>query len=354
MREAAVPINKLLLLLMWAEKAGLFKLPSQLFDVTEWQELGDKLWNKAIDGGKELKILGPAWREVLNHLKQYQAEQKTAMAAQHVVDKDQDHHGQSKLFQTVLVAPGVEVPVLQNASEVQKAATAADTSHSAASTAEAKEPGCRPKAPRAPPLPPDGSSDSDYGDDTDRKHRDRGSQIPSALRHHPLPWDPPPPLYADVTDNIETRNWGKDVVIESEGGLLLRPKDGGNWFGIIRDALLESDWTAVGALESHCGFPVLQTTNVQGQAVETHKPFDWKLLQQLRSAVSQYQPHSELVKQMLGYVFSAELLSPNDCMALAKLLCTPSQYVQWRRLWEEECRKVVNTPRLQGNVLHGI
>ncbi|XP_071435865.1 endogenous retrovirus group K member 5 Gag polyprotein-like [Pithys albifrons albifrons] len=254
----------------------------------------------------------------------------------------------------VPVAPGVEVPVLQNAGEVQEAAAAAEASNSATSTADARDSGCRPKMPRSTPLPPSGSSNSDSDDDIARKRRDQGSQIPSAPRYRPPPWAPPPPPPAGITDNMRALDFGNDVMIESGGGLLLRPRNGGNWSGIIRDALLEGDWAAVGALGSHCGFPVLQTTNPQGQAVGTHKPYEWKLLQQLRATVTQYQLHSEPVKQMLGYVFSAELLCPNDCMALAKLLCTPSQYVQWEKLWEEECRKVVNTPVPQGHALHGL
>ncbi|XP_071435605.1 uncharacterized protein [Pithys albifrons albifrons] len=209
-RGVAASTKKLLCLLVWAKKAGLFKLSSQLFDVLEWQEVGDKLREKAIDGGKEAKELGPTWREVMSHLKQYQAEKKVAMAAQHMLDDNEDRHGQSGLFKTVPVAPGVEVPVLQNAGEVQEAAAAAEASNSATSAADAGDSGCRPKTLRSTPLPPSSSSDSDSDGDINRKRRDRGSQIPSAPRYRPLPWAPPPPPPAGITDNLRALDFGND------------------------------------------------------------------------------------------------------------------------------------------------
>lgn len=77
-REASVSTRKLQELCHWGKERGCFKTPETMFSVTEWRELGDKLWDETIKGSRTTKAFGQTWREVMNHLLQMVAEKKMA------------------------------------------------------------------------------------------------------------------------------------------------------------------------------------------------------------------------------------------------------------------------------------
>ncbi|XP_063997888.1 uncharacterized protein LOC135174546 [Pogoniulus pusillus] len=123
------------------------------------------------------------------------------------------------------------------------------------------------------------------------------------------------------------------------------------WRAVIRDALLQGDWEAAAALEGAAAFPVVAARTADGQPGATHTALDWKLLMQLKTAVSSHGLHSQPTKQLLNYIFSAYVLCPADCETVARLILTPSQFMLWERAWRDECRKVVEQPRQLGDPL---
>lgn len=114
-----------------------------------------------------------------------------------------------------------------------------------------------------------------------------------------------------------------DAHIVTSDGVLGRPTaPSSRWSGVIRDAILEGEWQAVSAL----AYPVQTVTLPNGQPGHQWRLFDWKLMQQLRATISEYGLHSEPARHLITYVFSSEIMTPNDCMSLARLILSPSQY----------------------------
>ena len=75
------------------------------------------------------------------------------------------------------------------------------------------------------------------------------------------------------------------------------------WSGVIRDAILEGNWEVA----SKITYPVVY--NQQGSQWEPH---DWKLLQQARKTISEYSLQSEAAKQIIQWIFTADVNTPAD------------------------------------------
>jgi len=85
------------------------------------------------------------------------------------------------------------------------------------------------------------------------------------------------------------------------------------WSGIIRDAILDGQWniaTTMGGTQA-LACPVVQ---VNGQS--KWEPHDWKILQQARNTISQYGVRSEATRQIVTWIYSADLMCPYDCRNL--------------------------------------
>ena len=96
------------------------------------------------------------------------------------------------------------------------------------------------------------------------------------------------------------------------------------WSGVIRDAILDGQWnvaTCTGGTQA-LACPVVQ---VNGQS--KWEPYDWKILQQARSTVTQYGVKSEATRQIVTWIYSADLMCPHDCRSLMRLLFTPTQFL---------------------------
>ncbi|XP_072714814.1 uncharacterized protein [Ciconia boyciana] len=104
------------------------------------------------------------------------------------------------------------------------------------------------------------------------------------------------------------------------------------WSAVIKDAILEGQWKPVGGAEGPAtlAFPVIQE-NGQGKWV----PHDWKILQQARTTISTYGVKSEATRQIVSWIFAADLMCPQDCRNLMRLLLTPTQYLLWMSSWQQ-------------------
>ncbi|XP_058716082.1 uncharacterized protein LOC131590191 [Poecile atricapillus] len=69
-------------LIIWAKNRGHFAVPSLLFAVEEWTDVGNLMWDTALTGkSKEVVALGSVWKLVLNALRDMKAESSVAAAA---------------------------------------------------------------------------------------------------------------------------------------------------------------------------------------------------------------------------------------------------------------------------------
>lgn len=69
---------------LWARNKGRLQKPSLIFSEMEWQELGQLLWDSAVEGGKDKKLvleLGAVWKKVLHTLQSMSAEKNAKEAA---------------------------------------------------------------------------------------------------------------------------------------------------------------------------------------------------------------------------------------------------------------------------------
>ncbi|RMB96024.1 hypothetical protein DUI87_27463 [Hirundo rustica rustica] len=103
-----------------------------------------------------------------------------------------------------------------------------------------------------------------------------------------------------------------------------------------------------------CAFPVIFQPNPQGGQRAELVNLDWKLLSQLRATVASYGVTSEPAKQMLEFLFNANLLLPSDIRGISKLIYTPHQRLLFEARWREEAAKSAALLRPQGDPLAGL
>ncbi|RMB93620.1 hypothetical protein DUI87_29846 [Hirundo rustica rustica] len=103
-----------------------------------------------------------------------------------------------------------------------------------------------------------------------------------------------------------------------------------------------------------CAFPVIFQPNAQGGQRAELVNLDWKLLSQLRATVASYGVTSEPAKQMLEFLFNANLLLPSDIRGISKLIYTPHQRLLFEARWREEAAMSAALPRPQGDPLTGL
>ncbi|RMB99714.1 hypothetical protein DUI87_23716 [Hirundo rustica rustica] len=103
-----------------------------------------------------------------------------------------------------------------------------------------------------------------------------------------------------------------------------------------------------------CAFPVIFQPNAQGGQRAELVNLDWKLLSQLRATVASYGVTSEPAKQMLEFLFNANLLLPSDIRGISKLIYTPHQRLLFEARWREEAAMSAALPRPQGDPLIGL
>ena len=115
------------------------------------------------------------------------------------------------------------------------------------------------------------------------------------------------------------------------------------WSEVMRDAILEGQWGT--AASTVC--PVVQEN---GAARWKH---DWKILQQARNTVSQYGVTSEATRQIVSWIFSADLMCPYDVHNLMRLLLTPAQFLLWDSSWAQRATQEAAKQRL-GDLLYGV
>jgi len=124
-----------------------------------------------------------------------------------------------------------------------------------------------------------------------------------------------------------------------------------HWNGIIRDAILDGQWNAATTMggSQALACPVVQV-NGQGK----WEPHDWKILQQARNTISQYGVRSEATRQIVTWIYSADLMCPSDCRNLMRLLLTPTQFLMWGAAWAQRAMDEAMRHQDQQDPYHGV
>lgn len=81
-----------------------------------------------------------------------------------------------------------------------------------------------------------------------------------------------------------------------------------NWQAILREAIDHQDYDFLNTMSEIQAFPVVYTTNNQGNIDATYASVDWKLLTQLWNTINEFSLHGEPAKQVLDYIWEVMLV----------------------------------------------
>ncbi|NXF99336.1 GAK8 protein, partial [Sakesphorus luctuosus] len=288
-------------LLAYEVAEGYFKDPNTVLVEGEWRNYGDKLWEQTLSDNKIAKKLGKPWKAVINALQQHQAEQKAARAAAKCLDSLPAESFPLPPSTNVIYIPKDKVPSL-NEDRV-------------------------PSAPPAPPLPrhEEKNISKHFSSDSDR-----GVGVQTL----------PPEESDDLFPPMD------ELAVDIEAKCKL-------WRKIAQEALAEGNLEVAEDIGN--AFPVIYVTNRQrGNAAVQILTLDWKLLSQLHATVNESGIHGEPTKQMLNYIWGGNVLLPNECKQIAKLILSLHQQILFSQYWAQLCAESAATTRPQGNPLHGV
>ncbi|XP_053909161.1 endogenous retrovirus group K member 5 Gag polyprotein-like [Cuculus canorus] len=289
------PIKDLAGLLAVGKAKGFFVGPESVFEIDEWRNYGDSLWDSVIDDDKTAKKLMKSWREVINCIKKYQAEKRIAAAATARLDRNNPEAGRLTAGGDYFSPPPTGIPV-----------------------------------PVRPSIhPPDPSVQ------------------PSA----------PPEEVSEDDEEVESIGTTPEVAEKEKIAVpkrrtqprLLRV----GWNNIAREAVAQQDFETLSQLDMHA-FPVLYQVDNAGGMTGVHETLDWKILNQLRSTVNESGVHSEPARQMLNYIWGSGILCPEDIKNIMRLILKQSQQLLWQAHWQRSCEISAHMPRDQNDRLAGV
>ncbi|RMC07326.1 hypothetical protein DUI87_16785 [Hirundo rustica rustica] len=125
------------------------------------------------------------------------------------------------------------------------------------------------------------------------------------------------------------------------------------WAALAQQGWQREDPELAAAAQEQIDTCTFQPNAQGGQRAELVN-LDWKLLSQLRATVASYGVTSEPAKQMLEFLFNANLLLPSDIRGISKLIYTPHQRLLFEARWREEAATSAALPRPQGDPLAGL
>ncbi|XP_065492942.1 endogenous retrovirus group K member 9 Gag polyprotein [Caloenas nicobarica] len=389
--------KQLIKLITLAQKWGHFEDIPLLFSPTEWKAVGETMWEKIIEGEeeKEIKPLRTLWRSVLETLKTMKAEQQAAMAVAEALAPESSECSDVQLksqksrwfqFWGLPAVRGMSGTPLQSTLEIKRLAEGAaageqkpevNFAESSSTTdwkaevqgddyqnvggAECRPPPTAPPDPTPslyPPLPPSPPAEHvaiSSEQTIETTAMPRPSQTTEELLKVVV--QKLEQLDAEVKDIKKTktvvfRERGKSgAVAESaaEQRQLPQPASAAashRWSGVIRDAILEGNWSS-----TSLACPVQQDLQ-NGRA--QWEPHDWKILQQAKSTITNYGIRSEATRQIVTWIFSADLMCPQDCQNLMRLLLTPAQYLLWDSAWYQRPQQEAAIVRELNDPLYGM
>ncbi|QTI96650.1 gag [Prosimian retrovirus 1] len=95
-------------------------------------------------------------------------------------------------------------------------------------------------------------------------------------------------------------------------------------------------------------FPVTETTDPQGQAWRHHTGFDFAVIKELKTAVSQYGATAPYTLAIMESV-AENWLTPVDWNTLVRAVLTGGDYLIWKSEYFENCREIAKRNQQAGN-----
>ncbi|TRZ08747.1 hypothetical protein HGM15179_018361 [Zosterops borbonicus] len=117
------------------------------------------------------------------------------------------------------------------------------------------------------------------------------------------------------------------------------------WAAAVKDAILDGDWQAASVVTC----PV-----VINNGTGSWEPHEWEVLQQAKQTVTTYGVRSQAARNIIQYIFIADVLCPADSMRIASLLLTPSQLLIFERGWKRLAVEVANKHQVVGDPFYGL
>nr|XP_013800092.1 PREDICTED: endogenous retrovirus group K member 8 Gag polyprotein-like [Apteryx mantelli mantelli] len=409
-RGIDAPVKQLHRLIKLGQKWGHFSDTHMLFSVSEWRDFGETMWHKTIEGGdkdkKEIKAVRALWNTVLETLAAMKAEREVAAAATKMLSPvpasapptqsstsphpikgvtGKPYRSVAEMLQKLRGGP-VESVGSPKKGEVAAEPAGSDTAENAEVQQDAyQEPGEGGTVPSALPLPPTDSSTRgpprSLGPPPPPPPLPLPPSAPEGASSAPQgPWREPPALsspessgtaspttpvgtmpstaqlfkmfeqLSEKLEKLELRKGGRDLppCMQLPSGFVPRES---RWSGIIKDAIVEGQWQSTPAMggPSALAFLILY----QG-GDRKWEPLDWKILQQARNTVSTYGIKSEATRQIVSWIFLADLMCPYDCKNLMRLLLTPTQYLLWVASWQQRSTEEAMRHLGQDDPLRGV
>jgi len=378
------------------QRWGHFVDTQLLFSVLEWRELGETMWEKTITGDekeeKEIKAVRELWRTVLGTLKAMKVEREVACAAAQMLapESGKDKVPKPQTLARVFALPAVKGMTGTNCKSTAEIQASAECNLDAVkgvdvlpevAVGETKQrtephpeilqlPGrgeewlvpptegageeARPAAsapPLYPPLPPPSEasslstpSGSERNELQEKKACDLLQSVVQSLQEMNLQLQHMSTTASSSQQAYETP-FPKSLIGPPA---LVRPDC---WSGVIRDAILDGQWSVAANIGDT---QVLACPVVQVNGHGKWEPHDWKILQQARNTISQYGVKSEAARQIVTWIFSADLICPYDCQNLMRLLLTPTQFLLWGSGWQQRAINEAMRHQDQGDPYHGV
>ncbi|TRZ20465.1 hypothetical protein HGM15179_006599 [Zosterops borbonicus] len=113
---------------------------------------------------------------------------------------------------------------------------------------------------------------------------------------------------------------------------------------VAKAAIMDGDWDAANAFSSI----------LIANGTARWEPYDWKVLQKAKETVKTYGIRSEAVKNIIQYIYTANLLCPADCTSIASLLLTPLQLLIFEREWERLAAEEASRHQQVGDPFYAI
>ncbi|XP_054054974.1 uncharacterized protein LOC128908556 [Rissa tridactyla] len=368
MRGLSYDVPTLTALLAWARARGLIETVSDPFIPETWSKIGTVLWDEISKGLKEAHKFPTLWRLISETLKEMQAERTAATAAFTALASTttSDQGGSAAVFtfgsgRVIPPPPRCRCGKGGHAVGLTPVTTSGPTLTNLGDGNEQKTSEFPPPPPPEevasykndedqnegqgatagfPPLPPSGSTSPGSP---------RGGEKAEGLRDHQF-WELLKKLEAletrittthpsaPVAPSAPPAYTGVDGRGENRGGIQNR------WKGVIQEAAVE------GVFLEAAAYPVF--TNAAQQ--REWEPFDWKLLKEVKQAVTQYGLSSPFTRALIDHIFGSNVLTPHDTRQIVQMLLKPSQKLTFWKEWESLCDKAAITPRQQGDPLYGV
>jgi len=388
--------GQLMELIKLGQRWGHFVDTRLLYSVSEWQKLGETMWEKTIVGEekeeRQIKVVQGLWRSVLGTLKAIEAERGTACAAAQVLVPESGKDRVSKPGKLVRVSnlPAVKGMAGTTCKLVAKIRASAECNSDAVTGVGALLEAAPREAnkryePHSEVLQPPGRGE-EWPVPSTEVAGEEARPAPSAPPLYPqLP--PPSEAYSlstppsgeqyelqekkacDLSQSVVQSVQEMNLQLEHMSTTASSPKREhevsspecltgppasvrpGRWSSILRDAILEGQWGAAADIGSAQALacPVVQV-NGQGK----WEPHDWKILQQARNTISQYGVRSEATRQIVTWIFSTDLMCPHDCRNLMRLLLTPTQFLLWGSGWQQRAIDEAMRHQDQQDPYHGV